>query len=193
MMTVRKRGRPMMTVHPHRLLVTTLALMTFLALLGWGAYAYSANLSATLSKQRGERDGAIAKITADREALVAAQQQLLSEQQRLMTEQQRLLTDRKRLQNELAGANAQLALAREKAAVLAPQEEAAEESDGSIEPPRQAGQKSGVEPGSEVVTVPAKANARARCPRDKFWRVSLGACVSKKAQPQHYTVGLSRP
>jgi hypothetical protein len=185
MMTVRKRGRPMMTVHPHRLLVTTLALMTFLALLGWGAYAYSANLSATLSKHRGERDGAIAKITADREALVAAQQQLLSEQQRLMTEQ-------KRLQNELAGANAQLALAREKAALLAPQEEAAEESDGSIEPPRQAGQKSGVEPGSEVVTAPAKANARARCPRDKFWRVSLGACVSKKAQPQHYTVRLSR-
>ena len=122
MMTVRKRGRPMMTVHPHRLLVTTLALMTFLALLGWGAYAYSANLSATLSKQRGERDGAIAKITADREALVAAQQQLLSEQQRLMAEQ-------KRLQNELARANAQLALAREKAALLAPQEEAAEESE----------------------------------------------------------------
>ena len=184
-MTVRKRGRPMMTVHPHRLLVTTLALMTFLALLWWGAYAYSANLSATLSKQRGERDGAIAKITADHEALVAAQQQLLSEQQRLMTEQKRLL-------NELAGPNAQLALAREKAALLAPQEEAAEESDGSIEPPRQAGQKSGVEPGSEVVTAPAKANAIARCPRDKFWRVSLGACVSKKAQPQHYTVRLSR-
>jgi multidrug efflux pump subunit AcrA (membrane-fusion protein) len=142
-------------------------------------------LSATLSKQRGERDGAIAKITADREALVAAQQQLLSEQQRLMTEQ-------KRLQNELAGANAQLALAREKAAVLAPQEEAAEESDGFFEPPGQAGQKFGVEPGSEVVTAPAKANARARCPPDKFWRVSLGACVSKKAQPQHYTVRLSR-
>jgi septal ring factor EnvC (AmiA/AmiB activator) len=179
----------MMTVRSHWLLVTTMALMTFLALLGWGAYAYSANLSATLSKQRGERDGAIAKITADREALAAAQQQLLSEQQRLMTEQ-------KRLQNELARANAQLAVAREKAALLPPREEAAEESEkpraGSLEPPRQAAQESGVEPGPEVVTAPARANAKARCPRDKFWRVSLGTCVSKKAQPQHYTVRLSR-
>jgi hypothetical protein len=178
----------MMTVRSHWLLVTTMALMTFLALLGWGAYAYSANLSATLSKQRGERDGAIAKITADREALVVAQQQLLTEQLRLMAEQ-------KRLQNELARANAQLAVAREKAALLPRQEQAAEESDSprvGSEPPRQAAQKSGVEPGSEVVTAPAKANARARCPRDKFWRVSLGACVSKKAQPQHHTVRLSR-
>jgi hypothetical protein len=172
----------MMTVRPHRLLVTTLALMTFLALLGWGAYAYSANLSATLSKQRGERDGAIAKITADREALVAAQQQLLSEQQRLTTEQ-------KRLQNELALTTAQLAVAREKAAIVRPQEEAAEESDkpevGSIEPRRQAVQRasSGAKPRSE---------ARARCPADKFWRVSLGTCVSKKSQPRHYTVRLSR-
>jgi hypothetical protein len=32
------------------------------------------------------------------------------------------------------------------------------------------------------------AGARARCTPDKFWRVSLGACVSKRAQPQHYTV-----
>jgi septal ring factor EnvC (AmiA/AmiB activator) len=186
MMTVPKRGRPMMTVGLHRLLATTLALMTFLALLGWGAYAYSANQSATLSKQRGERDGAIAKITADREALVAAQQQLLSEHQRLMAEQ-------KRLQNELARANAQLAAAREKAALLAPQEDSAEESEkpgaGSIEPPLQAAQKSGVEP---RLTVTARANAKARCPPDKFWRVSLGTCVSKKAQPQHYTVRLSR-
>jgi hypothetical protein len=176
----------MMTVGHHRLLATTLAMMTFLALLGWGAYAYSANLYATLSKQRGERDGAIAKITADREALVSTQQRLLLDQQRLMTEQ-------KRLQNELARANAQLAAAREKAALLPPQEGSAEESEkpgaGSIETPRQAAQKSGVEP---RLTVTARANAKARCPRDKFWRVSLGACVSKTAQPQHYTVRLSR-
>jgi hypothetical protein len=32
------------------------------------------------------------------------------------------------------------------------------------------------------------AGARARCTPDKFWRVSLGTCVSKRAQPQHYTV-----
>ena len=63
----------MTNVRSHWLLVATMALMTFLAMLGWGAYAYSSSLSATLSKQRGERDGAIANITADREALVTAQ------------------------------------------------------------------------------------------------------------------------
>ena len=172
----------MTNVRSYWLLVATMALMTFLAMLGWGAYAYSSSLSATLTQQRGERDGAIAKITADREALVTAQQQLLSEQQRLMTEQ-------KRLQNELALSTAQLAAAREKAAIVPPQEEAAEESDkpevGSIEPRRQAVQRasSGAKP---------RSDARARCPADKFWRVSLGTCVSKKSQPRHYTVRLSR-
>jgi len=156
--------------------------MTFLAMLGWGAYAYSSSLSATLSKQRGERDGAIAKITADREALVTAQQQLLLEQQRLRTEQ-------KRLQNELALTTAQLAVAREKAAIGGPQEEAAEESEkpevGSFEPPRQAAQNASSR-------AKPRSDARARCPPDKFWRVSLSTCVSKKAQPQHYSVRLSR-
>ena len=52
----------MTNVRSHWLLVATMALMTFLAMLGWGAYAYSSSLSATLSKQRGERDGAIAKL-----------------------------------------------------------------------------------------------------------------------------------
>ena len=172
----------MTNVRSHWLLVATMALMTFLAMLGWGAYAYSSSLSATLSKQRGERDGAIAKITADREALVTAQQQLLLEQQRLRTEQ-------KRLQNELALTTAQLAVAREKAAIGRPQEEAAEESEkpevGSFEPPRQAAQNA-------LSRAKPRSDTRARCPPDKFWRVSLGTCVSKKAQPQHYSVRLSR-
>ena len=172
----------MTNVRTYWLLVTIMGLMTCFAMLGWGAYAYSVSQAATLSKQRGERDAAIAQVTADREALGTAQQQLLSERHRLMTEQ-------KRLQNELDAANAQLAVAREKAALLRSQDEATEESDkhgvGSIEPPRQATQNasSGANP---------RSVARARCPPDKFWRVSLGTCVSKKTQPEHYTVRLSR-
>jgi hypothetical protein len=103
-------------VGAHRLLTATMA---FVALIGWGAYAYSAKSSATRDQERLE---AVARITTDREGLVA-------EQQRLVTEQERLVAAQQRLHGELALANVQLAVAREEIALLDPQQKSARKGD----------------------------------------------------------------
>ena len=75
--------------------------MAFVALLGWGVYAYSAHSSATRDEDRLE---ALARTTTDRN--------------RLLSEQQQLLVAQQRLQGELAMANAQLSAAQEEIAAL---------------------------------------------------------------------------
>jgi len=57
--------------------------MAFVALLGWGVYAYSAHSSATRDEDRLE---ALARTTTDRNRLLSEQQQLLVAQQRLQGE-----------------------------------------------------------------------------------------------------------
>jgi len=99
-----------------RLLIAT---MGFVALIGWGAFAYSANSSATRDQERLE---AIAQITADRDGLVTEQQRLIAEGQRLVAAQQRM-------QGELALANVQLAETREEIALLEPQRKVAKKGD----------------------------------------------------------------
>src|SRR4051812_15200 len=83
-------------LNAHRLLTATMA---FVALLGWGVYAYSAHSSAARDEDRLE---ALARTTTDRN--------------RLLSEQQQLIVVQQRLQGELALANAQLAAAREEIA-----------------------------------------------------------------------------
>src|SRR5215204_1491385 len=85
-------------LNAHRFLTATMA---FVALLGWGVYAYSAHLSATRDEDRLE---ALARTTTDRN--------------RLLSEQQQLLVAQQRLQGELAMANAQLSAAQEEIAAL---------------------------------------------------------------------------
>src|SRR3954449_597370 len=85
-------------LNAHRFLTATMA---FVALLGWGVYAYSAHSSAARDEDRLE---ALARTTTDRNRLLSEQQQLIAVQQRL--------------QGELALANAQLAAAREEIASL---------------------------------------------------------------------------
>src|SRR3954452_19341145 len=85
-------------LNAHRFLTATMA---FVALLGWGVYAYSAHSSAARDAGRLE---ALARTTTDRNRLLSEQQQLIIVQQRL--------------QGELALANAQLAAAREEIASL---------------------------------------------------------------------------
>jgi hypothetical protein len=107
--------------HPirnHRLLTATMA---FAALIGWGAFAYSANSSATRDQERVE---AIARITADRDGVLAEQMRLVAEQERLVTAQQRL-------HGELALAKVQLAEAREEIASLWQRREVAKKGDRS--------------------------------------------------------------
>jgi hypothetical protein len=89
----------------HRLLAAT---MTLVALLGWGAYAYSEESS---GRRDEERLAAIARVTTDRDKLVL--------------EQQRLVAAEQRLQRELALANAQLAASRDQLAMLQPQQKVA--------------------------------------------------------------------
>src|SRR3954470_18199024 len=92
-------------VRVHRILSAT---TVFVALLGWGAYAYSANSSATRDQQRLDTMG---RMTVDRD-------QLTLERQRLTTEQQRL-------QRELDLANVQLVAAREEIVSLERQQKIA--------------------------------------------------------------------
>src|SRR3954464_11195740 len=63
-------------LNAHRFLTATMA---FVALLGWGVYAYSAHSSATRDEDRLE---ALARTTTDRNRLLSEQQQLLVAQQR---------------------------------------------------------------------------------------------------------------
>ena len=85
-------------LNAHRFLTATMA---FVALLGWGVYAYSAHSSATRDEDRLE---ALARTKTDRN--------------RLLSEQQQLLVAQQRLQGELAMANAQLSAAQEEIAAL---------------------------------------------------------------------------
>src|SRR3954464_2810779 len=100
----------------HRLLT---AIMTFAALIGWGAFAYSASSSATRDQERLE---AIAGITSERDGV-------LEQRARLVAEQERLVAAPERLHAELTLANAQLAEAREEIASLRPQREVAKKGD----------------------------------------------------------------
>ena len=100
----------------HRLLTATMA---FAALIGWGAFAYSSNSSATRDQERLE---AIARITSDRDGVLAERTRLVAEQERLAAAQQRL-------HGELTLANVQLAEAREEIASLGPQREVAKKGD----------------------------------------------------------------
>jgi hypothetical protein len=95
-------------IRTHRRLTATMA---FAALIGWGAFAYSANSSATRDQARVE---AIARITADRDGVI-------EERMRLVAEQERLVAAQQRLHGELTLAKVQLAEAREEIAALAPQ------------------------------------------------------------------------
>src|SRR5918995_1235309 len=95
----------------HRLLTATMA---FAALIGWGAFAYSANASATRDQERVE---AIARITADRD--------------RVLIERTRLVAEQQRLHGELALAKVQLAEAREEIDSLWQQREVAKKGDGN--------------------------------------------------------------
>jgi hypothetical protein len=87
-------------ISTHRLLTATMA---FAALIGWGAFAYSASSFATRDQERLE---AMARITADRDGVLADGTRLVAEQERLVAAQQRL-------HGELALAKVQLAEARE--------------------------------------------------------------------------------
>ena len=100
----------------HRPLTATMA---FAALIGWGAFAYSANASATRDQERVE---AIAQITADRD-------RVLIERTRLVAEQERLVAGQQRLHGELALAKVQLAEAREEINSLWQQREVAKKGD----------------------------------------------------------------
>jgi hypothetical protein len=93
-------------LNAHRFLTATMA---FVALLGWGVYAYSAHSSAA---RDGDRLEALARTTSDRN--------------RLLSEQQQLTVVQRRLQGELALANAQLAAAREEIASLKPPQKVAD-------------------------------------------------------------------
>ena len=102
----------------HRLFTATMA---FAALIGWGAFAYSANSSATRDQERLE---AIARLTSDRDGVLAERTRLVAEQERLVAAQQRL-------HGELTLAKAQLAEAWEEIASLRPQRELANKGDRS--------------------------------------------------------------
>ena len=91
----------------HRLFSFTMAAV---ALITWGAYAYSAHSSATRDQERLE---AIARITTDRDALLSAQQ---------------------RLQHELSLANAQLTAAQQEIALREPEPKVAQKSDRAESP-----------------------------------------------------------
>jgi hypothetical protein len=110
-------------VRNHRLLTATMA---FAALIGWGAFAYSALSSATRDQERLE---AIARFTSDRDGVLAERTRLVAEQERLVAAQQRL-------HGEPALAKAQLAEAREEIASLRPQREVAKKGDRSKAAPK---------------------------------------------------------
>ena len=91
--------------------------MALVALLGWGAYAYSAKSSATRDEQRLDTIG---RISADHD--------------RLTVERQRLSAEQQRLQRELDLANVQLVASREEIASLERQQKFAKKGDmGSLE------------------------------------------------------------
>jgi hypothetical protein len=99
---------PNPNVNGHRLLTATIAVV---ALIGWGAYAYSVCSAATRDQEQLE---SLARMATDRDALVSEQQ---------------------RLQRELALANAQLAAARDEIASLELQPKVAKKGDlGAVEP-----------------------------------------------------------
>jgi hypothetical protein len=128
-------------VRIHRILSATTVLV---ALLGWGAYAYSAKSFATRDQQRLDTIG---HMTVDRD-------QLTVERQRLSAEQQRL-------QRELDLANVQLVAAREEIASLERQQKSAKKGEiGALEavaPSRKATQKT---PGARARTKVANASQR---------------------------------
>jgi hypothetical protein len=103
-------------IRSYRLMSATMA---FAALIGWGAFVYSANSSATRDQERLE---AIARITSDRDGV-------LTERTRLVAEQERLVAAQQRLHGELTLAKVQLAEAREEIASLGPQREVAKKGD----------------------------------------------------------------
>jgi hypothetical protein len=128
----------------HRLLAAT---MTLVALLGWGAYAYSEESS---GRRDEERLAAIARVTTDRDKLVL--------------EHQRLVAAEQRLQRELALANAQLAASRDQLAMLQPQQKVATTSGLAMleaaDPSAQSAQKPPVTPPGR--SKPAKRVASSR-------------------------------
>ena len=128
-------------VRIHRIFSATTVLV---ALLGWGAYAYSAKSSATRDQQRLE---IIGRMTVDHDQLTVERQRLTAEQQRL--------------QRELDLANVQLVAARERIASLEREQKFAKKGEmGALEavaPARKVAQKA---QGAKARTKVANASQR---------------------------------